>query len=66
VEDYNEIKALTKHLIETTRFGLIPVWDVARAIFVKRGITLTPALTLALIKRLYADIVQELNEEVKP
>jgi len=57
--EYLRCKEKALELIETTPFGLVPLWDVAQAVFSERGIRLYPRLTLRLCAILYNDILRE-------
>ena len=57
--DYIRTKERAKELIRTTPLGLVPIWDVAQAVFLERGVTLTPALNLKLCALLLRDITAE-------
>lgn len=59
LEEYAKAKTKTLELIETTPLGIIPLWDVVQAIFLERGIQLTPRFTLQLCDRIYQDIRRE-------
>ena len=59
LEEYLRCKDRANELIETTLLGAIPFWDVIRGIFIERGVTLSPRLTLRLCDRLYTEIMRE-------
>lgn len=58
-EEYGRCKDRANELIETTPLGAIPLWDVVQAIFLERGVTLSPRLTLRLCQKLYLEIMTE-------
>jgi hypothetical protein len=61
VVDYIKTKEKAKELIKTTPLGIVPIWDVAQAVFLQRGMRLTPALTLKLCALIRRDILTEMQ-----
>jgi hypothetical protein len=60
---HRSTKERAKELIKTTPLGIIPIWDVAQAVFLERGITLTPALTLKLCALVYRTLLQRCKND---
>jgi len=61
ISEYLKVKQKAIELINKTPFGIIPLWDIVQAVFLERGIRLSPIVTLKLCRKLYDDITNELN-----